>query len=128
MIPALPILLALCLPGQTWTAEVTEAVRMVESGGVDHKTGDHGLARGPLQAHRAAWDEACRWAGVRWPYDRLAWSREHSRRVFLWYGEMHGARTPEQFARCWNSGPAWRVKYRQTNGYWAKVLKYGRRR
>jgi hypothetical protein len=117
----LPLLLCvLAASGERWT--VTEAVRMVESGGVDRKVGDHGLSRGPFQAHRVAWDEACTWGGVQWSYDRLAWSRWHSAQVFRWYGQMHGAKTAEQFARCWNGGPAgpWKAS---TRGYWKRVAK-----
>ena len=98
-----------------------EAVVLVESGGNDRAVGDGGRSCGPMQCGRAAWADACQALGVDWDYDSLVWSRPHSAAVFLAYTTRWGARTDEERARCWNSGPAWRRKYRLTDGYWRRV-------
>ena len=50
------------------------AIRQVESGGNDLAVGDGGQAHGPLQIHKALWDDECRRMGVRWPWASDAWS------------------------------------------------------
>lgn len=104
-----------------YPAPLTEAVRAVESAGNDRAVGDQGRSRGPMQCQRAAWIEACQYGKVQWDYDTDVWDREKSAQVFLWYGARYGAKTDEQFARAWNSGPSWRHKLRATDGYWRRV-------
>ena len=98
-----------------------DAIRMVESTGNDRAVGDGGRSCGPFQCGRAAWKDACEFGGVSWDYDCWVWDRARSERVFMWYTRRLGARAWEERARCWNSGPEWRKKYRLTNGYWRRV-------
>ena len=97
------------------------AARHWESRGDDHAVGDDGVSRGPLQCGRAAWQDACEYAGVSWDYDRWVWNLTRSKWVLLWYTMRYGARICEERARCWNSGPRWRQKYHLTDGYWRRI-------
>ena len=98
-----------------------DAVRHEESRGDDRAVGDGGRSRGPVQCGRAAWADACEYMGVDWDYDKCVWLRFESEAVVIAYTQRWGARTWEERARCWNSGPKWRRKYRLTNGYWRRV-------
>ena len=108
-----------CMAGE-WRAFLN-AVRQVESGGDDAAVGDSGSSRGPMQCGRAAWADAREYLGVDWDYDRCVWLRFESEIVFIGYTQRWDARTWEERARCWNSGPQWRKKYRLTDGYWRRV-------
>jgi len=100
------------------------STRYWESRGDDRAVGDFGASRGPLQCGRAAWQDACEYAGVSWDYDRWVWNPTRSRWILLWYTMRYGARTCEERARCWNSGPKWRKKYHLTNGYWRRIERH----
>jgi len=97
------------------------AIRQVESAGNDYAVGDDGISRGPYQITRAYWHDACEHAGVDWEYDTYVWDPDRCEYLMMAYWDRYGARTDEERARCHNSGPKWRQKYRLTNGYWAKV-------
>jgi len=97
------------------------AIRQVESSGrANPPPGDGGRSQGPLQCGRAAWQDGCEYGGVDWPYE-LVHSLPHVSKVFVWYTSRYGAKTDEERARCWNSGPRWRAKYGKTERYWNKV-------
>ena len=104
-------------------AGLLRALRQVESAGDDRAVGDNGRSRGPYQCGRAAWVDACEYGEVPWDYDTLVFSRAHGAAVVLWYAARWGAKTDEEIARCWNSGPKWKSKYNLTDSYWAKVKK-----
>lgn len=106
---------------QNASADVFTAVVQVESRGNANAVGDGGAARGYVQAHRGAWADACEWLGVKWDYATGVKDIQKCRAVFFAYTSRYGARTDEQLARCWNSGPAWAKKYKLTNQYWGKV-------
>ena len=99
-------------------AALFAAIRQVESGGDDHALGDGGRSVGAYQCGLLAWLDG---GGRREDYPRLAYDRLATERVMVRYWRRYGAATDEQRARCWNSGPAWRQKYRLTDRYWAKV-------
>ena len=97
------------------------AVVQVESGGNPAAVGDHGQAHGLIQAHRGAWRDGCKALGVSWSYDSGVRDRRECQAVFYAYTSRYSAMTPEQRARCWNSGPNWRGRYKATDGYWSRV-------
>jgi soluble lytic murein transglycosylase-like protein len=101
----------------TWRAIV-----QVESGGNRHAIGDGGKAVGVGQIHPCVVRDANRVFGYR--KFRLSDRADpvKSYEIFRTYCrlyENHG--TPEMWARLWNSGPNWREKMAQTDGYWWKV-------
>ncbi len=103
------------------TPALVRAIHMVEaSGSLDPPDRDGGRSIGPLQIQRGAWADGCQYGRVGWEYT-LARSLPHAARVFWWYTSRYGARTDEERARCWNSGPKWSKKYRKTNEYWRRV-------
>ena len=127
LIAAVIMLLALacspCFGAEPSLRPLLDALWPVEASGQlnppDGKAGE----RGPLQCGRAAWTDACEYGGVTWDYDTWCQDLARSEQVFVWYTSRYGARTWEERARCWNSGPKWRKKYRLTDGYWEKVKK-----
>ncbi len=110
-----------CLAAEPSLRTFLDAVRYWESRGDDRAVGDSGRSRGPLQCGRAAWKEGCEFLGVTWSYDKCVWKRFESEAVLIAYTHRWGARTLEERARCWNSGPKWRKKYRATNEYWRRI-------
>ena len=44
-----------------------------------------------------------------------------SQMAFLMYGELYGAKTPEEYCRIWNGGPVGMMKS-ETRSYWLGVL------
>jgi hypothetical protein len=107
--------------GTSFAGGLFPAIVAVESGGNPAAVGDKGQAHGLIQAHRAAWTEGCQALGVHWSYERGVRNAWRCRTVFYAYTSRYGARTDEQRARCWNSGPGWRHKVKATNGYWRRV-------
>jgi len=116
-----------CVWGDGWRPFLN-AIRHEESRGDDRAVGDQGRSRGPVQCGRAAWQDGCEYLGVAWDYDKCVWLRFESEAVLIAYTQRWGARTWEERARCWNSGPDWRKKYHLTNGYWEKVKRELRRK
>jgi hypothetical protein len=96
------------------------AIRQVESGGDDRAVGDGGRALGPLQIHRALWEDACRLGGVRWPWETEAFDWQKSCQVARWYWAGLRCRSDEERGRSWNGGPRG-PKNPATLGYWGKV-------
>jgi len=117
----LPLTCGPCLAEEPSLRTFLNAARYCESGNDNRAVGDGGVSRGPLQCGRAAWQDGCEYAGVSWDYDRLVWNPTRSRWVLLWYAMRYGARTCEERARCWNSGPKWRKKFHLTNAYWRRI-------
>ena len=97
-----------------------DAMRRVESGGNDRAVGDSGRSHGPYQIQRGYWNEACRYGGARWPYDRCVWDRQRSEQVIRWYWQKYGATTDQERARIHNGGPAGGHEP-ATAVYWTKV-------
>ena len=98
-----------------------DAIVQVESGGRADAIGDGGKARGYVQAWRSCWTDGTQALGVKWDYATGTKDLAKCRAVFFAYGKRYGAKTPEDFARAWNSGPNWRKKLSKTDGYWHKV-------
>ena len=113
-------LLSLASAASAGTDRLFAAVVAVESNGRADAVGDHGLARGLIQAHRAAWREGCEALGVRWSYTTGVKDAAKCRAVFYAYTGRYGARTAEQRARTWNGGPAG-ARSAATLGYWRRV-------
>ena len=126
MILTLSLILALAAPlGTTNHDALIDAVHMVESSGrTGPILGDGGAALGPLQIHRACWQDA----NLPGRYADCA-DLEYSKRVFRAYmARSATARrlgrpvTDQDRARIWNGGPNG-YKKRATINYWTKVQK-----
>ena len=100
-----------------------DAIHQVETGGKLGPTrGDGGNALGPLQIHRACWQDA----KIGGRYSQCA-DLEYSKRVFRAYMKRYATEkrlgrvpTNEDMARIWNGGPnGWRKS--ATIKYWNKV-------
>ena len=101
------------------------AVHMVEtSGRLGPIRGDGGAALGPLQIHRACWQDA----NLPGRYEDCA-DLAYAKRVFAAYMARYATErrlgrpvTDEDRARIWNGGPSgWKKK--ATVAYWNKVRK-----
>ena len=117
-----------CLGDELPLRRLFDALWQVEASGDPHPPDGKAGEKGPLQCTRAAWIDACEYGGVGWDYETWCQDRPRSEQVLMWYTARYGARTWEERARCWNSGPKWRKKYRLTDGYWEKVKKELRRK
>jgi len=99
------------------------AIHMVESSGrTGPILGDGGAALGPLQIHRACWQDA----NLPGKYEDCA-DLEYSKRVFRAYMSRYATArrigrtvTDEDRARIWNGGPNGYKKF-ITITYWKKV-------
>jgi len=99
-----------------------DAIRQVESGGdALPPDGDGGKSIGRFQIQAAYWKDACEYGGVSWDWRIGAWDDAKCRQAITWYAARYGAKTPEEIARCHNSGSGWKAKYHLTNNYWKKV-------
>jgi hypothetical protein len=103
------------MPGET--RMLLDAIRQVESGGIDRSIGDGGRSKGPYMCGRAAWSDG---GGNLADYDRLVWDRTETEKIMLAYWAKYGAKTDEQRARAWNGGPNGMHKT-ATLAYWRKV-------
>jgi len=107
-------------------AQLIDAVHMVESSGrTGPILGDAGAALGPLQIHRACWQDA----NLPGRYADCA-DLEYSKRVFRAYMARYATArrlgrpvTDQDRARIWNGGPNG-YKKRATIKYWNKVKGY----
>ena len=97
-----------------------DAMILKESSGNDRAVGDAGASKGCLQIGRLYWQDAIDHSGADWEYDRLVWSRPHSRQIVKWYWNKYGAETVEKKCRIHNGGPAGMFKS-GTISYWKKV-------
>ena len=111
------VLGAIAFGDEVASRELYDAIRQIESGGNDNAVGDGSVSRGPYQIGSAYWADS----GVRWDYHEFVWSRPHCEYVMHLYFKRYGAKTPEEMARCHNSGPKWREKFHLTNEYWNRV-------
>lgn len=101
------------------------AIHQVEtSGRLGPIKGDGGAALGPLQIHRACWQDA----NLPGRYEHCA-DLEYSKRVFAAYMARYATErrigrpvTDEDRARIWNGGPNG-YKKKATVAYWNKVRK-----
>ena len=102
---------------------LVNAIHMVESSGrTGPILGDGGAALGPLQIHRACWQDA----NIGGSYSECA-GLAYSKRVFTAYMARYATSrrlgrpvTDEDRARIWNGGPNG-YKKRATIKYWNKV-------
>ena len=117
----LAIAAGMALGDEVASRRLYDAIRLVESGGDDSAVGDSGMSRGGYQIQTAYWRDGCEAGGVRWDYLRWVHSRPHAEYIMHCYFNRYGAKTPEEMARCHNSGPNWRKKYHLTNTYWNRV-------
>jgi hypothetical protein len=110
-------------PPQYEHQQILEAIRLVESGGRWHPPdGDGGLAIGPLQIHRAYWQDS----GVPGEYQDCR-RLDYAERVLRAYmrrfvPKAWQSRDAEVIARTHNGGPEGRYK-RATDVYWQRVKK-----
>ena len=96
------------------------AVALVESGGDPRARNEGEGAVGLLQIRQCCVDDLNRVHGTGYKL-RDFYDTRLSKWAFVEYGQMWGARTPEQYARIWNGGPRGCEK-RGTRAYWEKVL------
>jgi hypothetical protein len=112
----------------TITAALVLAMQMQESSGDPNKINKREGAYGILQIRQLALDDVNKVWGAQYVLtdflgkDGIKLSVEALRT----YGQLYGAKTPEQFARIWNGGPRGMEK-RQTLAYWKLVQKKGAR-
>jgi len=119
------ILLALALGGSADAAILVDAIHIVESGGrTGPIVGDGGAALGPLQIHRACWQDS----NLPGKYEDVA-DLAYAKRVFAAYMARYATErrlgrpvTDQDRARIWNGGPNG-YKKTATLKYWAKVKK-----
>ena len=103
------------------------AIHQVETTGrVGVIYGDGRRSMGPLQISRAAWKDAVKFdpsiGGSYGDCKNLAYSTKIMRAYLLRYDPVaFKSGDWETCARLWNSGPAWNMKVRLTNKYWAAV-------
>ncbi len=104
------------------------AIRQVESSGNDKAVGDGGKARGPYQIHRAYWQDACEYGGVKWSYEKHVTDRAKCEQVIRWYWLRYAPRNAsyETLAKIHNGGPRGH-KIEATKKYWRKVQKHLRK-
>lgn len=109
------------MTAQLWIG-LLAAMTMVESSGNPNAYNAKEQAVGPLQVRAACLADVNEYAGTD---VQLAdcYNPTVARWVVVQYAKRYNARTPEEVARLWNSGPAWRTKTRKTDGYWGKVKK-----
>ena len=109
----------------TYAGDLVDAIHMVETGGrLGPIKGDGGAALGPLQIHRACWQDA----NLPGKYEDVA-DLAYAKRVFAAYMARYATErrlgrpvTDEDRARIWNGGPNG-YKKRATLKYWEKVRK-----
>jgi hypothetical protein len=113
----------------TLLASVILALITVESGGDPNAIGDNGNAVGALQIWPIVITDVNNIAGTHYTLEDRK-DRNKSIEIATIYlnhycSEKRLGRkaTAEDYARCWNSGPAWRTKMHKTDGYWARVKK-----
>ena len=121
------ILFTLTLAAATtsYAGDLLHAIHMVETGGrLGPIKGDGGAALGPLQIHRACWQDA----NLPGKYEDVA-DLAYAKRVFAAYMARYATEsrlgrpvTDEDRARIWNGGPNG-YKKRATLKYWEKVRK-----
>ena len=109
----------------TYAGDLLHAIHMVETGGrLGPIKGDGGAALGPLQIHRACWQDA----NLPGKYEDVA-DLAYAKRVFAAYMARYATErrlgrpvTDEDRARIWNGGPNG-YKKQATVQYWNKVRK-----
>lgn len=109
----------------TYAGDLVDAIHMVETGGrLGPIKGDGGAALGPLQIHRACWQDA----NLPGKYEDVA-DLAYAKRVFAAYMARYATErrlgrpvTDEDRARIWNGGPNG-YKKQATVKYWEKVRK-----
>jgi hypothetical protein len=99
------------------------AMKIVESGyGTGyHSVGDDGKAIGPYQIWKPYWIDS----RVKGKYEDCR-DKEYAEKVVMAYWKRYAPQALmeldfEKLARCHNSGPGWKKKYKKTNKYWKKV-------
>ena len=117
--------LSLAAATTSYAGDLVDAIHMVETGGrLGPIKGDGGAALGPLQIHRACWQDA----NLPGKYEDVA-DLAYAKRVFAAYMARYATErrlgrpvTDEDRARIWNGGPNG-YKKTATLKYWAKVRK-----
>ena len=117
--------LTLAAATTSYAGDLLHAIHMVETGGrLGPIKGDGGAALGPLQIHRACWQDA----NLPGKYEDVA-DLAYAKRVFAAYMARYATErrlgrpvTDEDRARIWNGGPNG-YKKRATLKYWEKVRK-----
>lgn len=119
------LVILLTLATESYSKDLVDAIHMVETGGrLGPIKGDGGAALGPLQIHRACWQDA----NLPGKYEDVA-DLAYAKRVFAAYMARYATErrlgrpvTDEDRARIWNGGPNG-YKKTATLKYWAKVRK-----
>ena len=124
------MVLALVTGNDVHGQDLVDAIHVVESGGrTGAIVGDGGAALGPLQIHRACWQDA----NLPGKYEDVA-DLAYAKRVFAAYMARYATErrlgrpvTDEDRARIWNGGPraVWAKGQKKKNldKYWTKVRK-----
>lgn len=105
------------------------AIRQVETGGLpdgsnpDAAAGDAGRSRGAYQMSKAYWADACRAAGVAWPYEPGHRARCEVLMYYYWRKYAPKALATgnwQTLARIHNGGPKG-ARIKSTRAYWKRV-------
>ena len=122
LIPMLSLILSIAAPGSLTPLE--RAIWTVETNRCpsDCPKGDGGKAIGPLQIHRACFEDVRRPGEKYTDCKRLDFSVQVFRRYMKRYATKQrlGRVTDEAKARIWNGGPMGHRRF-ATKNYWAKV-------
>lgn len=102
-------------------AELIAAMILVESGGNLNAINNNEQAYGATQIRQLALDDLNERYRTAYKLTDFLGNERLARWAVIHYPPLYGARTPEEYARCWNSGSKWREKYHLTDGYWAKI-------
>lgn len=109
-------------------SNTVNAIIAVESGGNNLAYNKSENAIGCLQIRKACFLDAQQWNNQNNNILGLATNKHSdctnrlvSIKVFNAYINRYNAKTPEEMARLWNSGPNWQKKKSLTNNYWNKV-------
>lgn len=128
-IPTLAVLLSLAvLPSAALAQhkELIHAIHAVETGSrLGPIVGDNGAALGPLQIHRACWEDANLPDGTYLDCADLAYSKRVFKAYMARYATVRRLGRPvtdQDRARIWNGGPNG-YKKTATIKYWTKVRK-----
>ncbi len=105
------------------------ALHQQEAGGqMKPKDGDNGRAIGVFQIHRAYWQDAVEYAGLRGSYEDCR-NMDYARQIVTAYMNRYAHRAIiendlESLARCHNAGPNYAKKRALTDKYWIQFKRH----
>ena len=119
------VLLSCFILNNGYSKDFWGALAQVESGNNPKAVGDSGKALGIYQIHESYFKDAAEYDKDLRKYNYFdCFNPEISKKVVTAYLSRYCKNgTPEDFARCHNSGPNWKNKKHLTEKYWQKIKK-----